>query len=67
LTADIGDSVEALKQQVHDKAGIPPDQQMLLFERRPMEDARTLAECGIQKDSDVHLLQRLWGNGERGR
>ena len=54
---EASDPIEMAKQNIQDMENILSDQKRLLFAGKQLEDARTLADSNIQKESTLDLEQ----------
>ena len=56
------DTIKTVKDLILKIKGIPPEQQIFIFEGKQLEDNKTLAECNIINQSTIHLALKKDGN-----
>ena len=59
LHAKSSDTIASIKDQIHAKDGIPPAQQRLVLSGEDLADARSVADCAITGDTQLHLVLKL--------
>ena len=63
------DTIESIRQRVHEEEGIPVRDQRLIFQGKQVssDDSRTLAELSIPDEATLHCVMLLMHRGSSGR
>lgn len=61
LNVEVSDTIDNVKDKIHQKKGIPQSKQRLVYDRNLLEDGRTLRDYNIKTNYTLYLLLRLKG------
>ena len=59
------DSIETVKSKIQDKEGVPPDQMIIYYKGKQLEDNRLLSDYNIQNHDTIIMTLRMRGHTYR--
>ena len=59
LNVNLIDTINHIKQQIHEKDGIPPDQQRLIHGGKQIVNDKTINYYNIQPGATLHIILAL--------
>ena len=63
LTVKASDTIETVKAKIEDEEGIPPDDQILIFAGKELDDEHKVSDHGLKNGSTIEFqLRHLQGN-----
>ena len=61
VDVDLTDTIESVKENLHEKKGLRPDEQRIIFAGQQLYDACTIGDYNIQPGSTLFSVLRLKG------
>jgi large subunit ribosomal protein L40e len=61
LLVEPSDTIDAVKNKIQDREGIPPGAQRLICGGKELWPGRTLSDCGVRNEAKLYLALRLRG------
>jgi hypothetical protein len=61
ITITTDGSINDVKERIHDKTNIKPNQQHLYYAGKPLQDGRSLADLNVQNESTLEMVIPLPG------
>ncbi|CAD8186805.1 unnamed protein product [Paramecium pentaurelia] len=61
VSAEYNQTIKELKKTIYERCGIPPQQQRLIFGGKILDDQKKVEDYNIQKESTIHMAERLKG------
>ena len=62
LKVELTDTIESIKYKIQDQKGIPPDQMIIIFSGKSLEDNRRLMDYNIQYGETISMVLKIRGH-----